>query len=192
MLTNIFTKSLRDRWTSTAIGMAITGVFLVMAMAAYQSIDVSVYTDLPEGIRSVMGIPDNAEPATLAYNIVLGMICALTLSGLTLGMGASSVAGEERDGTIGLLLGNPRSRRSLLVAKAGALAVLATAGAGITLGASYLAPAILDVDIGMANLVAVTVHLLFNALAWGAVTGNRSLAAAATAGVMVGCYFERW
>jgi ABC-2 type transport system permease protein len=196
MLANIFTKSLRDRWIGTTIAMTIASAFLILAMAAYQNIDVSVYTDLPEGMRSIMGIPDDADSATLAYNIVLGLIAAMTLCGLALSMGASSVAGEERDGTIGLLLGNPRSRRRLLGARGAAMAVLVLGGSLLTLAASYLAPAILDVDVGASDLIAVSVHLLLNALVWGslamaigAVTGNRSLAMSIAVGGMVSCYF---
>lgn len=196
MLIGVFTKSLRDRWIGTSIGVGVACVFLLGAMAAYQTIDISVYTDLPEAMRSVMGIADDADAATLSFSIVLGLVAAMTLAGLALSMGASSVAGEESDGTIGLLLANPRSRRALLVAKSAAMTTLVVAGAAVTLGASYLAPVILDVDIGDADLVAVVTHLMMNALVWGAmavaigaVTGNRSAAAAVTGGVMVACYF---
>ncbi|MGB0114801.1 MAG: ABC transporter permease subunit [Ilumatobacteraceae bacterium] len=192
----IFTKALRDRWLGIAIGAMIAGAFLVLAMAAYQDIDISLYADLPDGVRSVMGIPDDADPATLAYNIVLGMVGAMTLAAFASSMGASSVAGEERDGTIGLLLGNPCSRRSLLTAKAAAMVVLIAGGAAVLLAASYLAPIVLDVDTGAADLVAVNVHLLLNALVWGSlalaiggVTGNRSLAMSLTVGAMIGAYF---
>ena len=196
MLANIFTKSLRDRWVSTTVATTIAGAFLIVAMAAYQNVDVSVYTDLPEGVRALMGIPAGADSATLAYDIVLGLIAAMTVCGLALSMGASSVAGEERDGTIGLLLGNPRSRRRLLAAKGAAMTVLVVCGSSLILAASYVAPAVLDVDVGSSELLAVSVHLLLNALVWGtlamaigAVTGNRSLAMSIAAGAMVACYF---
>lgn len=196
MLANIFIKALRDRWVGTLIGMAIAGAFLVMAMAVYQDVDVSIYSELPEGVRAVMGIPADADSATLAYDIVLGLIAAMTLSGFAVSMGAASIAGEEREGTIGLLLANPRSRRRVLGAQGAAMAALVIGGALLTLGAAYLAPAVLGVDIGAADLVAVSVHLLFNAFVWGAsalavgaVTGDRSLALSVSAGVMVACYF---
>ena len=196
MLTNMFTKALRDRWLGTTTGMVVVGAFMVLAMAAYQEIDISLYTDLPEGIRSVMGIPTDADSATLAYDIVFGLLASLTLAGLAVSIGAASVAGEERDGTIGILLGNPRSRRQLLVSKGGAMVALTLVGALVALGAAYLAPAVLDVDIGATDLVAVTSHLFLNALLWGtmamtfgAMTGNRTFASAVTAGVMALCYF---
>lgn len=105
-------------------------------------------------------------------------------------------AGEEADGTIGLLLANPRSRRHLLMAKSSAMSVLVASGAVLTLGGSYLAPAILNVNIGASNLLAVSLHLLFNAVIWGAIatavgaaSGNRSLAVAVSTGAMVVSYF---
>ena len=33
-------------------------------------------------------------------------------------MGSATIAGEERDGTIGVLLGNPKSRTDVLASKA--------------------------------------------------------------------------
>lgn len=196
MLGSILTKCLRDRWLGTTVGMAVVGAFLVLAMASYQQVDTTLYDQLPEAIRSVMGIPEGADPAALAYSVMYGMIASLTLAGLALSMGASSVAGEERDGTIGVLLGNPRSRRQLLASKAGAMVLLVTLGALLALGAGYLAPALLDVEIGQAHVLAVVVHLWLNALLWGAaamavgaLTGNRALASALTGGVMVLAYF---
>ena len=196
MLANLFTKSIRDRWLGTTLGAAIVGLVLIGAMAAYRQVDISIYTDLPESIRSVMGIPDDADSATLAYNIGLGLIAALTLAGLALSMGASTVAGEERDGTIGLLLANPRSRRRILAAKTAAMVGLAAGASLLVLGAAHFAPAVLDVAIGRTQIDATIIHLFANTLVWaaaatalGAVTGNRALASAATAGVMVGCYF---
>jgi ABC-type polysaccharide/polyol phosphate export permease len=106
MLTSIYSKSLRDRWVSTTASMALVGAFLVLAMAAYGQVGTDVYSQMPEALRSLMGIPDGADAATLAYTVVFGMMGALTLAGLALSMGASSVAGDARDGSIGVLLGN--------------------------------------------------------------------------------------
>ena len=196
MLANLFTKSIRDRWVGTTLGAVTAGLVLIGAMAAYREVDVSVYTDMPESIRSVMGIPDDADAATLAYDIGLGLLASLTLAGLGLSMGASTVAGEERDGTIGLLLANPRSRRRVLAAKTAAMVGLIGLGSLLVLAAAHLAPAVLDVDIGRANVDAAMAHLFANTLLWaaaataiGAATGNRALASSATTGTMVGCYF---
>ena len=111
-------------------------------------------------------------------------------------MGASAVAGEERDGTIGLLLANPRSRRQVLVSKTAAMVGLVVAGSALVLAAAHLAPVLLDVSVGASNINATIVHLFANTLLWGALagaigaaTGNRATASAIAAGFMVANYF---
>ena len=98
-------------------------------MAVYRDIDLVVYTDLPEALRRLVGIgrtPMSAAwptaPSTASYG-------ALTLAALSLSMGSASIAGEERNGTMGLLLGNPKSRTHILVSKATSMVVLTAVGA---------------------------------------------------------------
>lgn len=192
MSATIYAKSLRDRWVSTTVASVSLGLWLLMAMAVYADIDLSIYTELPEALRSVMGIPDGADPASLAYNVVFGTLGSLTLAGLALSMGASAIAGEERDGTLGLLLANPVSRTRVLVSKATSIVTLVVAIVVVLWGAGHLVPAVLDVEIGTTHLGAMALHLAANALLYGFValaigawTGNRSLASAATTTVMV-------
>ena len=98
-------------------------------MAVYQDIDISAYSELPEVFLSIMGIPDGADVASLAVGVIYGFYGALTLAGLAVSMGSASIAGEERDGTIGLLLGNPKSRTNVLVSKAASMLLLVGLGA---------------------------------------------------------------
>lgn len=196
MLGSVLGRSVRDRWSGAATGAVVIGLFLLGAMAAYQQVDTSLYTDMPEAMRAAMGIPADADPTSLAYNVVLGLVGALTLAGIGVSLGASTIAGEERDGTMAVLLGTPRSRRRVLVERTGAMLLLVTAGSLLVLGASHLAPVLLDVELGGTAVTATVVHLWANAVlfgmlaaAIGAVTGNRTLASAATAGGMVVAYF---
>lgn len=195
MLSGVFTKSIDDRWRTTTLGSAAVGLFLVLGLAAYREIDLSVYTDLPESIRSVMNIPDGADVASLGFGVIYNLMAAMTLAGLAISIGASSFAGEERDGTIGLLLATPRSRTQVLAAKTAAMLIVLTGGAAILLAAGYAAPALLGVEMGSTSVWALVVHLFANALffgfaavAIGAWTGNRALASGVTAGVMVVSY----
>ena len=61
----------------------------------------------------------------LAYGAIYTSYGALTLSSLALSMGSASIAGEEKKGTMGLLLGNPKSRTHVLVAKAANVCIMA-------------------------------------------------------------------
>jgi ABC-2 type transport system permease protein len=192
MLANVATKTVRDRWRGMAIGAFTIGLLLVLGMSAYREIDLSVYTDLPEVFRSLMHIPKDADVASLAYGAIYGSYGAMTVAALSLAMGSASIAGEERDGTIGLLLGNPKSRTAVLVSKAASMVLLTALGAGVLWGAARIAPAILDVNVTGMKVEALILHLFLNALfygflamAIGAWTGSKGLASGAAGGVMV-------
>ena len=152
MLSSVFTKAIRDRWAAMAIAAGLVGLWLPLAMGIYRDIDLSIYTDLPEGIRELMGIPQGADAATLAYNVMLEFAAALTIAGIAISMGSAAIAGEERKGTIGLLLGNPKTRTHVLLSKLASMLVLVTAGTVFLWGAAELAPVLLGIDIGDTHL----------------------------------------
>lgn len=192
----IFTKSLRDRWLAPSISAAVLVLFLLYAMAVYRSIDLSIYTDLPESMRELMGIPTGADAASLSYSVMLSFVGGLTIGGIAISMGAASIAGEERGGTLGLLLASPKSRTRVLVAKAAAMVTLTAASVTILTIAGYVIPAMLDVEIGKTHVGAMMLHLGVNglfygfmAMALGAWTGRRSAASGISAGVMILSYF---
>jgi ABC-2 type transport system permease protein len=191
MLASVFAKTTRDRWKGMAIAIISLGLLLLMAMSVYKDIDISVYSNLPEVFLSIMGIPDGADVASLAVGVLYGFYGALTLAGMAVSMGSASVAGEERNGTIGLLLGNPKSRTNVLVSKAGSMLLLVGLGALALWGAAPLVAGILDVRMGGMQIGAYALHLFVNAIfygflamAIGAWTGKRGLASGVSAGVM--------
>lgn len=171
--------------------MAVAGM-LLFGMLVYRDIDLSFYTDLPEGFRALMNIAEDADSAGLAYGAIYSSYGALTLASLALSMGAASIAGEERKGTFGLLLGNPVSRTGVLLSKAGSMVVLVGAGSAILILGGWVVPAILDVGIGNMHVGALVLHMFvvsvfFGSLATmlGAWTGSRGMASGVTAVVMV-------
>ncbi|MDJ0498024.1 MAG: ABC transporter permease subunit [Acidimicrobiia bacterium] len=192
MLANVFTKTVRDRWRVMAIALAALVVMLLLAMSVYSSFDFSLYDDLPEAFRSLMNIPDNADAGSLAIGVLAGLYGAFTLGGLAISMGSASIAGEEKDGTIGILLGNPKSRTDVLLSKMANMVLLTTAGVVGLFVAAYAVSGVLDVNLGEMQVGAYMLHLLANvifygmlALAIGAWTGSRGLASGVSAGVMV-------
>lgn len=196
MLANVFTKTTRDRWKGMAIGAVTLSLLLLMGMSAYRDIDLSVYTDLPEVFRSLVNISEDADAASLAYGAIYGSYGALTLAALALSMGSASIAGEERKGTLGLLLSNPKSRTNVLVSKAASLVLLTALGAFVLWGAGKAAPALLDVNVAGMDVEALVFHMFvtalffgFLAMAIGASTGNRGLATGVTVGIMVISFF---
>lgn len=195
MLATVFAKTTRDRWKGVVVASISLALLLLMAMAVYRDIDLSIYTQLPQTFRTLLGIPEAADAASLGISVLYGLYGAMTLAGLAISMGATSIAGEERAGTIGLLLANPKSRTHILASKATSMVLLTGLGtAGLWLSA-IVVPAILDVSISGLHIAAYAVHILMNALfygflamAIGAWTGRRGLASGVSAGVMVLSY----
>ena len=56
MLANIFTKAIRDHWRGMAIGAGSLALMLFFAMTMYRNLDLGIYTELPETLRTMMGI----------------------------------------------------------------------------------------------------------------------------------------
>jgi ABC-2 type transport system permease protein len=196
MFATVFTKTLRDRWKGEAIAAASLAVMFLLGMAVYRDIDLAIYTDLPEVFRSLMNIPMDADVGALAYGAIYMSYGALTLSSMALSMGSASIAGEERKGTMGLLLGNPKSRTHVLVSKGATILLLTALGSVFLYGGGLAVPAILDVDISGIHVGALSLHIFvisvfhgFLALAISARTGRGSLATGVTVAVMVLSFF---
>ncbi len=191
MYASVFSRTLLERWRGVAIGVVSLAAMLAFGMMVYQDLDVGIYTDLGPAFQALIGIGEDADAASLAYNAIYSTYGAIILAGLAIAMGSAFIAGEERRGTIGLLLANPRSRTQITVAKTAAMVVL-VALAGLVLWAAGLAaPAVLDVSVAGMDVTAFTVHLVvgtvlygFLALAIGGWTGRPGLAAGASAGVL--------
>ena len=196
MMATVFTKTIRDRWKGSVIGAVTLGLFLLMGMAVYRNIDLTIYTDLPEALRALINIPADADIGSLCYGAIYSSYGALTLAAIAISLGSASIAGEERNGTLGLLLGNPRSRTYVLVSKTASLVLLVALGAVILWGAGRAVPAVLDVDIAGMHVGALVLHMSVNALfygfmalAIGAWTGRGGFASGVTAGVMFVAFF---
>lgn len=193
MLANVFTKSVRDRTTGMLIGAISIGVLLWFGMAVYRDIDISFYYEsLPPAILELMGIPSTGDVAGIAVGAMYNLMGAFTLAGLAISMGAYAVAGEERDGTFGLLLGNPLSRTGVLASKTASLLFLTALGTGILWGFALVVPGWLNVDMTGIEVNSLMLALLMNALVYGSLalgvatwTGNRSLGSGVAVGVML-------
>ncbi len=196
MLQTVFAKTLLDRWRGFAIGAVSLGALLLMAMSVYRNLDMNIYAQMPEAFLSLVGIPPGADVAALAYNAMYNSYGLLVMGGIAIAAGSAAVAGEERRGTIGILLGNPVSRTRVLTDKALALLALMTAGVVVLWLSGIVAPVLLDVSVTGMHIGAFTVHLglaslLYGALALalGAWTGRPGLASGASAGLMVASFF---
>ena len=184
-------RGLLPRWKAVCIIVACILAFLVMGVAVVQSMDTNIYASLPPAMLSLAGIPAGASAPVMAYTQMLGLLGAITVAGFAVAMGAQLVAGEERDGTLSLLLSHPVSRLGVGVTKAAVL-VLAIGVTSLGLwGAAALAGLPFDLTLGDAHLGELCLALAANALvcggvafALGAATGSRGLALGAGSAVL--------
>jgi ABC-2 type transport system permease protein len=191
MLANVATKNVLDRWKGILIAAGSIGLLLLMGMSVYRSVDLGLYTSMPAAMRSLVGIGEDTDVGGLAYGAIYASYGALTLAALSLSMGSASIAGEERNGTLGLLLGNPKSRTNILVSKATSMVGLTAVGALVLLAFGLLSPALLSVELGDMHIWALVFSMFvisifhgFLAMAIGAWTGRNGLASGVTAGIM--------
>lgn len=192
MLVSVYTKSLRDRALGMLIGTVSIGILLLFGMAAYREVDVGFYYSLPPALLELMGIPPEGDVAGIAFGAMYNLMGSFTLAGLAIGMGAFAVAGEEREGTLGLLLGNPLSRRGIVVSKAAGIATLTGIGALILWIFAVVSPSWLGVDMNGIHVAATILALFLNALVYGFLalaigswTGRRNVASGASVGLML-------
>lgn len=191
-LTNVFTKSARDRVTSTLVGAIAIAGLLVMGMAVYRGVDLSFYADLPAAFREMFGIRDSFDAGGLAYGAVYSGYGMLTMAAVALAAGAAAIAGEERNGTMGILLGNPVSRTRVAVSKMLALVSITAVGFVILWVTALLAPQALSVSTTNLHITPLLMIMYVNTLFYGflafaisAWTGKNSLASGLTAGIMI-------
>jgi ABC-2 type transport system permease protein len=193
MLTNVYTKSVRDRSTSMLIAAISTALMFVFGMAVYRDIDLSVYTDLPEVFRSMFGIGgEDTDVGGLAYEALMASYGMLVMAGVAIAAGATSIAGEEKKGTIGILLSNPLSRSTYVASKAGGVFTALVAGFVVLWVAALVVPQVLDVSTAGYDVNALMLMMFVNAvfygflaLSIGAWSGNTGVASGVSAGLMI-------
>lgn len=192
MLANVFTKAVRDRWLGTTIFTLALGLILLWAMSIYREIDLNVYAGMPDAVRAIMGIPVTADVGSMAISVFLSGVGAWVMAGLAIAASSAAIASEESNGTIGLLLGNPRSRTGVLASKTAAMVLIMALAMTFFWGAVYASANILDVKITGTHPGALALHVFatvmffgFLALAIGAWTGNRGTASGTSTGLMV-------
>ncbi len=173
LLQSIYAKVLRER----AVGLliAVGSLFLVswMGVAVYASIGdtaTKFIESMPKEFLAITGISVELGGSGLILSEMANLLAPVVLVGIIITVGADAVAGEERWGTIGVLLANPRSRLRLVVEKSLALVTIAVVGVVGTWAGFRAAAAIQGASLDGIDLVAALTHLLALVLFFGALT----------------------
>lgn len=190
------TLTLHNRWRLIVFAPLSLAALFVFGMAVYRDVDVSLYSDLPTSVQSLLGLPAGADVAALSYNAILSAYGALVLGAIAISLGSKAIAGQERAGRLGLLLANPVSRTRLMTDSIVVLLSVFVVIGILLVAVGLVAPALLSVSIsGLAvpafvlQLTLGTVLYGFIALALGAWTGKVHVATGVSAAVMTVSFF---
>jgi ABC-2 type transport system permease protein len=151
--------------------------------------------DLPKGVGDLIGGGDLSTISGWLNAEIVSVYGPLVLAGAAISAAAATIAGEEEDRILALVLACPIRRSHVLLAKGAAIAT-ALAGMGVaTWFGLVLSVAVAGGGIGAGYLAAQALHLLGLGLALGALglalsgaTGQRSVAMGGAAAVAVLMY----
>ena len=194
MFANVYTFALRERYLGALIGALCVVAMLALGAGVYSGLEdqlAALVADMPAAMQALMGMAEGADPSSFVVAEMMNLIAPMVLSGLAISMGTSAIAGEERQNTLAILLGNPHSRTQVLLAKAGSMATLTVTSGLLLLAGSALALALLGASPAI-ELWASVVHLIALGLFFGcfasflgAWTGRQILATAGATGLLI-------
>ncbi len=176
MLRNVFSKTLWDRrhsaiwWT---LGMVAMTAWLVAVYPVIRDSDAmqSFLDDFPPELMAMFGIDPDVYLTGAGYlqAQLFSFIAPIILITFAVGFGVSATAGEERSGTMDMLLSLPLTRRSIILQKATAMILLA----GILSIAIAVTLIVLDPVVGLklsiGGIAAVTIGLWLLGITFGGV-----------------------
>jgi ABC-2 type transport system permease protein len=151
--------------------------------------------NLPDALRNVVGELSLGTAVGYLQSELFSFLGPALILAFAIGAGARSIAGEEEQRTIDLVLAAPIDRRRLVLEKFASILLVAL-GIGVAL---WLAVATIGrafgLDVSSANMAAATLHLVLLGIAFGSIAmmfgcwwGRRSLAIAVTASLAVGTF----
>lgn len=196
MTAPVFRMAVRLRLAQA--GSAAFGLIaiLIMVGALFPTVGDSIgKLDLPAGVADLLGGADFASLTGWYRAEIASVYGPLVVGGIAIAAASSSTAGEEEDRLLALVLANPVTRPALVVAKAAAVAVSVVIVALATWIGLITGVAVAGGGIAVDRLGAYALHLaLFGfasgavALALGAGTGRRGLAAGGAAAFAIAGY----
>lgn len=203
MLRSVFGKVVHDQWRLVLGWAVFSGIWPAMYIALYPSIGgmkelQKMLEQFPPALREFfassslnMSTPEgflNIELFTFVGPLLMLAYTAVVAGGAT--------AAEEERGTMDLLLANPVPRWRIVIEKAIAFLIgTIIVGIGMWVGAALGSKAVgIELDLGLVGLAIVSLCLLGLAigglaLALGAITGRRWLAAGVALMVTVAGFF---
>jgi beta-exotoxin I transport system permease protein len=179
-----------------AVGMALYMLVIVVLYPSFKhSTELNSLTQGNSPLAALFGATGTlTSPAgwlnVNAYANFLPLIMLL----LTIGYGANAIAGQQEDGTLGLMVALPLARRGILAAKVATM-ILQALILAVTVAASVYVGQAFEVTLDPAHVATATLAVLLLgidlgliALALGAATGSRGTAIGIASALAAVCY----
>lgn len=194
MLGSVLVRTLGDRRRALviyAIAIVAVSAMYIGVFPSFQDQMEGYAEAMPEGLAAFMG-NDFASPAGYLHSTLFTVLGPVLLVAAAVTWAASTIAGEEENRTLPLLLTVPLPRGRLAVQKWIAVLLGVTALAVVLFLAVQGMVLAAEMDVPTVDILAATAHLHGLAvvaaglgLGVGAATGRRSLAIGVGAGVVV-------
>ncbi|MEW5990542.1 MAG: ABC transporter permease subunit [Chloroflexota bacterium] len=203
MLRSVFAKVVHDQWRLVLGWAAFAGIWPAMYVALYPSIGAigeleKMLEQFPPAIREFFasGSLNMSTPEGFLNLELFTFVAPLLVLAYTVVVAGGATAAEEERGTMDLLLANPIPRWRIVVEKSAAFVIgTIVIGIGMWIGAGLGALAVnVDLDMGLVGQAIASSVLLGYALgglalALGALTGRRWLAAGVSLMVAIAGFF---
>lgn len=126
MLSSVLLKSVGDRSRATVIAVVILFLYVGLAMAAYNTMSddiIRIYEQMPPAMAQIYGTNDGTALG-LATGAIFALMAPVVILSYSISGGVGATVGEEKRGSLDLLLANPVSRSGVVIPKS----VVALAG----------------------------------------------------------------
>lgn len=204
MLRSVFTKRIWDHrgdylWWMIGLGSLtlITAGFWPSLAESAEDFQ-SLLDSLPQGVLSLFGSSDSAAlltPTGFLNSRLYASIGAIVICLFAVSMGTAAIAGEEKDGTLEMLLTQPVSRSRVVLDSFAAMTLLTLGlAAAVGLILVILNP-LIDTNLALSNIIGATIGVTLLGLVFGALAlalGGLGLRRPTVIGVSSGLVLGTW
>jgi ABC-2 type transport system permease protein len=154
--------SRRVLFPGTCIGIAVLAFFVAIIYPSFeQTLET---TELPSGMEGMLGeISDIASPEGYLQSQFFTML-PLIVAAMGITVASYAIVGEERDGTLDLVLAQPITRSRVVIENAAAVGIMAAVATLAAYPGVMLAVVLADIDIGWGPVFWATVACIPAAL----------------------------
>ncbi len=172
-LTNTFTKAVMDRLLlALVVGLGVGAMGLSMGpmWLALEDVIGEMLDQFPEQLLAIAGGADMATAAGWYTGEMYSIVVPFAVIFVAAASAARAFGGEVENGTIGLVMSTPTRRTRLATDKAVAMIVHVLIAAGLVGFLTWIGIVVSGIDLGIADVVAITFMLSLLAVFVGGIS----------------------